>query len=140
LHAVLAEMLAIWPNDAAIQNDEAYIRLLLLPAEGENTKQESAAIEQLAGKLIEREPASMPHRTLLALARLRQGRNDDALSVYSGLQLTPDALTGSALAVHAAILTATAHTEDAKTEAARIIPEQILPEEENLIKDFAEPR
>ncbi len=31
VHAILAEMLAQWPNDTAIQNDEAYTRLLLLP-------------------------------------------------------------------------------------------------------------
>jgi tetratricopeptide (TPR) repeat protein len=138
VHAVLAEMLVLWPNDPAIQNDEAYTRLLLLSAADENTKQQSAAIEQLANNLIEREPASMPHRTLLALARLRQGRNDDALSVYSRLQLTPDALTGSALAVHAAVLAATAHIEDAKTEAAQIKRDGILPEEDNLIKGIAE--
>src|SRR5205807_1053493 len=29
IHAILAEMLAVWPNDTAIQNDEAYLRLLL---------------------------------------------------------------------------------------------------------------
>ena len=30
IHNVVAEMLRIWPNDSAIQNDEAYTRLLLL--------------------------------------------------------------------------------------------------------------
>src|SRR5207302_6469585 len=30
IHAVLAEMLKIWPNDAAVQNDEGYLRLLLM--------------------------------------------------------------------------------------------------------------
>src|SRR5207244_3016821 len=30
IHAVLADMLKIWPNDAAVQNDEGYTRLLLL--------------------------------------------------------------------------------------------------------------
>src|SRR5438132_6674097 len=30
VHALLAEMLKIWPNDTAIQNDEAYIHLLLI--------------------------------------------------------------------------------------------------------------
>ena len=30
VHALLQEMLEIWPNDTAIQNDEAYIRLLLI--------------------------------------------------------------------------------------------------------------
>ncbi len=31
IHALLAGMLKIWPNDTAIENDEAYTRLLLLP-------------------------------------------------------------------------------------------------------------
>src|SRR5207253_8031709 len=30
VHALLQEMLKIWPNDTAIQNDEAYIHLLLI--------------------------------------------------------------------------------------------------------------
>src|SRR5947208_1335427 len=30
VHALLQEMLKIWPNDTAIQNDEAYVRLLLI--------------------------------------------------------------------------------------------------------------
>jgi len=30
VHALLQEMLKIWPNDSAIQNDEAYIHLLLI--------------------------------------------------------------------------------------------------------------
>src|SRR5205085_10659724 len=30
IHAVLADMLKIWPNDAAVQNDEGYTRLLLM--------------------------------------------------------------------------------------------------------------
>src|SRR5207248_4052200 len=30
VHALLEEMLKIWPNDTAIQNDEAYIHLLLI--------------------------------------------------------------------------------------------------------------
>ena len=33
IHAVLAEMLKIWPNDTAIQNDEAYTRLLLISSQ-----------------------------------------------------------------------------------------------------------
>src|SRR5438552_3202060 len=30
IHAVLADMLKIWPNDDAVQNDEGYTRLLLM--------------------------------------------------------------------------------------------------------------
>jgi hypothetical protein len=133
MHAILTEMLALWPNDPAIQNDEAYTRLLLLP-DVDQTKREAVVIEQLAEKLIEREPASLPHRTLLALARLRQGRLEEALNVYADLRVGENALSASALAVHAATLAATAHTEDAKTEAAQIKPEQILPEERALIE------
>ena len=134
LHTILAQMLSLWPNDPAIQNDEAYTRLLLLPADAEETRREAAAIEQLAQKLLEREPTSLPHRTLLALARLRQGRAADALNVYNNVRVAQNALSGSALAVHAAVLAGTAHAEDAKTEVAQIKPEQLLPEERSLIK------
>ncbi len=139
MHGILAQMLSLWPDDPAIQNDEAYTRLLLLPTKAEETPQsrsEAAAIEQLAQKLMEREPTSLPHRTLLALARLRQGRAADALSVYNNVRVAQNALSGSALAVHAAVLAGTAHTEDAKTEVAQIKPDQLLPEERSLIETF----
>src|SRR5437588_1560214 len=89
IHAVLAGMLAIWPNDGAIQNDEAYARLLLLFSNTRNdeasafgrrddlqrdrrmTRLRSATawqangealkeIEHLAKKLVERNPHSLP--------------------------------------------------------------------------------
>ena len=134
LHEVLVEMLALWPNDPAIQNDEAYTRLLLMPEDSPDTKREALAIEELAEGLIQREPASLPHRTLLALARLQQGRAEGALNVYVDLRIPENALSSSALAVHAAILAATAHNEDAKTEANQIKREQLLPEEHALVE------
>jgi hypothetical protein len=140
LHAVLAEMLALWPNDPAIQNDEAYTRLLLFTSDVPETKRKAVAIEELAEKLIAQEPASLPHRTLLALARLKQGRAQGALIVYSDLRVERDALSGSALAVHAAILAATAHTQDAKTEIEQIKHEELLPEERSLIESLLEYR
>jgi hypothetical protein len=165
MHTVLADMLRIWPDDSAIQNDEAYTRLLLLPQQQSSLKsedrsqppaqsglrpggksennreprtdnQELAKLEQLAEKLIEREPASLPHRTLLALALLRQGRAQDALRVYANVQVAPNILTPSALAVHAAVLEATAHHDDALTEKGQIKIEQLLPEEQALISDL----
>ena len=136
IHAVLANMLALWPDDLAIQNDEAYSRLLLCPPAAPETKSQAAAIEKLAEKLIQREPQSLPHRTLLALALLRQERAEDALRVYSQLQVKQDAVSGSALAVHAAILAATANLENAKTEAAQLKREQLLPEEQALVKSL----
>jgi hypothetical protein len=141
LHAVLAEMLSLWPDDPAIQNDEAYTRLLLLPANaGEipEARADAAAIERRAQKLIEREPASLPHRTLLALARLRQGHAAEALQIYANINIPPGVLTSSALAVHTAILAATAHTEDAKTEVKEIKLDQLFPEERSLIESLLE--
>jgi len=136
MNGILVQMLSLWPNDPALQNDEAYTRLLLLPADTEQTRREAATIEQLAQKLIAREPTSLPHRTLLALARLRQGRAADALNAYNNVRVAQTALSGSALAVHAAVLAGTAHAEDAKTEVAQIKSEQLLPEERSLIEPF----
>jgi hypothetical protein len=136
IHAVLANMLVLWPDDLAIQNDEAYTRLLLCPPAALETKSQAATIEKLAEKLIQREPQSLPHRTLLALALLRQERAEDALRVYSQLQIKQDAVSGSALAVHAAILAATANLENAKTEAAQLKRDQLLPEEQALIESL----
>ncbi|MFL5238467.1 MAG: hypothetical protein ACJ8EL_12860 [Rhizomicrobium sp.] len=139
IHAVLAEMLTIWPNDTAIQNDEAYTRLLLLrqkPDEaGQTTEpitdnEELITIEQLAAKLVEREPTSLPHRTLLALARLRQHRPVAALDAYAKIQVAPNSLSPSALAVHAAVLFANGQRDDALKEIAQVPIERLLPEEQ----------
>jgi len=172
IHDVLAEMLRFWPNDSAVQNDEAYTRLLLLGSNSRNDEarmsndqkspggtdsvpseekrdegvasptnpitnnEELITISALAEKLVQREPASMPHRTLLALARLRQNRAADALDVYSNIQVRPNALTPSALAVHAAVLAANGRTDDARAEAEQVKREQLLPEEQALISDL----
>ena len=158
IHDVLAEMLRIWPNDSAIQNDEAYTRLLLLDREQDAKDEEENAelrkpsragtstlnpqfstlnkIAQLAERLVERNPHSLPHRTLLALARLREDRPTEALRAYTNIQFTPNAQTPSALAVRAVVLAANGHADDAKTEAARIKIENLLPEEKALIQNL----
>jgi hypothetical protein len=139
IHAVLTGMLAIWPNDSAIQNDEAYIRLLLLFSDSRNdearmTNDETLKeIEQLARKLVEQNPRSLPHRTLLALARLKQHRPAAALDVYSNTKVAPNTLSPSALVVHAAVLEANGHHEDAMTEA-QVPPDKLLLEERDLIQ------
>jgi len=130
IHGVLADMLRLWPNDHAVQNDEAYTRLLLSKEESAN---ELNSIEQLAEKLMQRDPASLPHRTLLALARLRQNRPADALAVYSNIQVTQRALTPSALAVHAAVLAANGRLSEAQAEWKEIPMDKLLPEERELV-------
>jgi hypothetical protein len=156
IHAVLADMLAIWPNDAAVQNDEGYTRLLLLGSSAGEVESEKAKVEKgskansdlpvsnselqalstLAEKLVASNPHSMPHRTFLALVRLKQNRAADALELYKNLALGPGALTPSALAVHAAVLAANGKNDDAKKEASQIRPNELLPEERALIKDL----
>ena len=91
-------------------------------------------IERLAEDLIKREPASLPHRTLLALARLRQGEGAKAFEVYSQLRIPPNAASPSAVAVHAAVLAGSGREEDARTEAGAVNWEQLLPEEQALIE------
>ena len=140
IHAILTELLKIWPNDPAVQNDEAYARLLLLPNAGPDNSQpitengELRAIEQLADQLVKREPASLPHRTLLALARLKQGRAYDALAVYRGINVPKSALTTSTLSVHVAVLAATNEKEDARQEAVMLSKDKLLPEEHALVE------
>jgi hypothetical protein len=148
IHAVLAEMLAVWPNDAAVQNDEAYTRLLLIQqqpqvesrkekvengAELLPDNQELIAIEQLAAQLVEREPSSLPHRTLLGLARLKLGKFSDAMDAYSNIQVSRGALTPSALAVHAAVLAANGRRDDAAAELHDVDRARLLPEEAALV-------
>jgi hypothetical protein len=152
IHAVLTGMLAIWPNDSAIRNDEAYTRLLLLFSKSRNDEAPAFAglrrgrpmtndetlkeIDQFAQKLVEQNPTSLPHRTLLALTRLWQNRAAEALEVYANIQVAPDALTPSALAVHAAVLAANGRIDDAKTEAAQVRVDNLLPEEKALIQNL----
>ncbi len=128
------------PNDTAIQNDEAYTRLLRRPDQSSDTNADTAAIEQTAAALVEREPASLPHRTLLALARLRQNKAAEALAVYEKIQITRQALTPSALAVHAAVLAANGNSVGARAEANQVPAGTLLPEEHALIADLLEPQ
>ena len=177
MHAILAEMLQQWPNDTAIQNDEAYTRLLLIPggttsassgvgrgtraspsaSSSGSQKPEASAqksdvsnsksatdprpptsdlskIERLAEELVRRDPASLPHRTLLALALLKQDRPAAALEIYADLQVPPNTASPSAVAVHAAVLRDCGREEDARVEAGALNREQLLPEEQALIE------
>ena len=152
IHAVLADMLKIWPNDAAVENDEGYTRLLLMTEDrdqksevrGQSSSnpepitdnQELITLSALAEKLVERNPRSLPHRTFLALARLKQNRAADALAVYENVTVARDALTPSALAVHAAVLAANGKKDEAKSEVSQIKIDNLLLEEQELIKNI----
>ena len=159
IHAVLAEMLKIWPNDAAVQNDEGYLRLLLIHQQQSQVESRKAKVENdstsqqrqsgsdlnastldelsaLAEKLVEKNPRSLPHRTFLALARLKQNRAADALAVYENVTVARGALTPSALVVHAAVLAANGRKDEAKSEISQLRTDQLLQEEKRLIENL----
>jgi hypothetical protein len=108
-----------------------------LPAPSPNND-ELITINQVAERLVQLNPRSLPHRTLLALARLRQNQFTEALEVYNNVQVAANALTPSALAVHAAVLFANGKVDEAKSEAAQVPPDRLLPEEEALIQALRE--
>jgi tetratricopeptide (TPR) repeat protein len=136
IHEVLQQLLVIWPNDTALQNDEAYTRLLLLPADTKPDAPELKAIETLARKLVDQEPSSLPHRTVLGLVLLKENQPYSALAVYSGLNVPQRELTPSAVVVHSAVLAATGRDADAHTEIAHLPQNKILPEERALINSL----
>jgi tetratricopeptide (TPR) repeat protein len=133
IYVILNELLKIWPNDPNLQNDEAYVRLLLLPA---NTKPDSAdlkSIESTAENLVRGQPNSLPHRTVLALALLKENRPYTALDLYRNLIISREAVSPSTMAVHAAVLAASGQPEPAKDEIKKIPAGKLLPEERALI-------
>ena len=134
VHGILVELLKIWPNDTGLQNDEAYTHLLILPPDTKSDAPELRSIETLATKLVRDEPASLPHRTLLALTMLKQNRPYSALALYRDLSVPHTAVSPSSLAVYAAVLAASGQPEPAKTEAEKIALDKLLPEERELIK------
>jgi tetratricopeptide (TPR) repeat protein len=148
IHDVLGDMLKTWPNDAAVQNDEGYLRLLLLnpvvaavpAAKSKPTAAGTAAttaeldeLSALAEELVAKNSRSLPHRTFLALARLKQNRAADALAVYDNVTVAVNALTPSALAIHAVVLAANGRVDEAQAEARRVKIDNLLPEEKALL-------
>jgi tetratricopeptide (TPR) repeat protein len=136
IHEVVSDLLKIWPNDSGLLNDQAYVRLLLLPPDTKPDAPELRSIEALAEKLVQEEPASLPHRTLLALALLKENRAYTALGLYRGITVPPNAVSPSTGAVHAAVLAASGQVEPAKSEAEKIPADKLLPEERQLIANL----
>jgi predicted Zn-dependent protease len=138
VHETLVELLKIWPNDTGLQNDEAYARLLLLPSDMKEDSKELKSIESLGERLVREEPASLPHRTLLALALLKENRPEDALALYQNLNVPQNAMSASTIAVHAAVLAASGQADAARSEAEKIPEDKLLPEERALIAHLNE--
>jgi Tfp pilus assembly protein PilF len=124
---VAAEIVKLWPDDAGARNQNDYLRLLL-GASGETAE----AAERQAQILVAQEPFNWSARATLGLARLRLGRNADALAVFRKVRATGSEPPG-ALAVRAAILAVNGYEEGARNDAHNLGAEHLLPEERALI-------
>jgi tetratricopeptide (TPR) repeat protein len=122
-----AEIVKLWPDDAAARNEDAYLRLLLGASDG---AAESA--ERQAQILVAQEPWNWEARATLGLARLRLGKKEDALAVFRNVWATGSEPPG-ALAVRAAILAVNGYEEGARGDAQKLGQEHLLPEERALI-------
>jgi thioredoxin-like negative regulator of GroEL len=124
---IAAEIAQLWPDDAAARNQDAYLRLLL-GASGDTAE----AAERDADVLVRKEPRNWSARATLGLARLRLGRNKDALAAIRAPRVTGVEPPG-ALAVRAAILAANGYEEGARNDARLLGAQPLLPEERALI-------
>jgi len=124
---VAAEIVQLWPDDAAARNQDAYLRLLLGATDGA-----AEAAERQAQVLVAQEPSNWAARATLGLARLRLGRKEDALKAFRDVRATGSEPPG-ALAVRAAILAVNGYEEGARGDARNLGAEHLLPEERALI-------
>jgi hypothetical protein len=136
IHALLENLLKIWPNDTGLENDEAYTRLLLLPADTKPDASQLKSVEAIAQKLVQEEPSNLAHRTVLGLVLLKENRPYTALSAYSGLHISPQELSLPAVVVYSAVLAATGRDADARAAVVHLARDKILPEERALIKSL----
>jgi hypothetical protein len=124
---IAARIAELWPDDAGARNQDAYLRLLLGASDG---AAETAARD--AEVLVRTEPRNWLARATLGLARLRLGRNKDALAAIRQPRVTGVEPAG-ALAVRAAILAANGYEDGARNDARLLGAKPLLPEERALI-------
>jgi Flp pilus assembly protein TadD len=125
--ALTAEIVQLWPDDDAAQNEDAYLRLLLGASDGA-----AEAAERQAQVLVAQEPWNWAARATLGLARLRLGKKKEALAVFRHVQATGSEPPG-ALAVRAAILAVNGYKKGARGDARLLGAKHLLPEERALI-------
>ena len=126
--ALLRAMRERWPADLAVENDAAYFNLLL----GESV----AGSTESARKLVAADPASLPHRTTLALGLLKSGDPGAALKVYSGLNIPWNQVPASQRCVYCAVLAANGRLEEARALLREIDTGQLRRVERRLLESL----
>jgi hypothetical protein len=124
---IAAEIAQVWPDDVAARNQDAYLRLLL-GASGDAAE----VAEREADVLVKKQPFNWLVRATLGLARLRLGKNKEALAAIREPRVTGVEPPG-ALAVRVAILAANGFEEGARNDARLVSAKPLLPEERALI-------
>ena len=126
--AIAAEMMRIWPDDAAVRQEETYLRILL-GSSREETERAEAEMEPF----VRPQSNDWNARKTLAVARLRLGKTAAALQAFSGVRATGSEPDG-ALAVRAAALAANGWKEGAQNDARNLAAANLLPEERALLR------
>jgi hypothetical protein len=117
-----------FPNEFELQNDLAYLDLLL----GENV---ASAVEN-AARLVQRFPEFLSYRTTLALAHLRSRDPAAARKVYREISTDWKSAQPGWHAVYAAVLAASGEQALASTHAHEINIARLKTEERALIADL----
>jgi tetratricopeptide (TPR) repeat protein len=125
--SIAAEIAQLWPDDVEARSQDAYLQLLL-GASSDTAK----AAERDAQLLVAKEPRNWQARATLGLARLRLGRNKEALAAIREPLVTGVEPPGP-LAVRAAILAANGYEDGARNDARLVSAKPLLPEERTLI-------
>jgi len=126
-HAIAVKITQLWPRDVTSQMHELYLRLLLDPS-SDNAK----TAEAKASAVLSENSRHLGARMVLALARLKMGRNADALDAISGGQPGEPVATAP-LAVRAAALIANGWKDKALEESQKLAAVKLLPEERALL-------
>ena len=122
----IRDMLAVWPGDTAVRNDDAYLSALL----GEDLP----AARDAARDLVRLEPTSLPHRITLALAELRLGHDLTALETLRMVNAPAFAAQARFQAVYGAVLQRSGFGDEARQAVAALPRNRLLPEEAQLLE------
>ena len=128
---IAADMAQLWPDDPEALNQDAYLQLLL-GASGEAAE----AAEREAYVLVQKEPRNWFARATLGLARLRLGRDKEALAAIREPRVTGVEPPGP-LAVRVAILAANGYEEGARNDARILESQTALARRTRLIAPLA---
>lgn len=114
-----------WPEHAALRNDLAYLNLLL--------GVELEAGLEIARKLVQQFPESVPNRVTLALALVRRREFTPASEVFTGREVDWQLALPGHQAVYVAVLLGTGRTLEAHERALQMDVSQLRPEELALV-------